>query len=691
MDSQQIAKVLIHPFFIGLVITLISMLSLMPEVPKYKTEVIESKYIHDNQSEFYSDLDNDQNSERIVLINTKEVLNIMLYKGKGLIEQYNLRSWLLYPDNINTADCNNDGQKELILLTQRNDSIFLSILDPLVEQRFIVKERLVYYNDTIQIVNDMPEVHFIRWIGSGSTSENDLVFALQSGFNKQPRTIFSYNIRTDELKVSPLSGVSFYVPYFGDLNADSVPEIFISTRATGNYDSSFQYSDQCSWLMVLDRNLKYVFEPVGFPGYPASLVVSPYREDDRNYIAALHHYHGVDTIQSALYLFEQSGRKLLSSPMDQIEIDCYYLSGTCWNGRPVISVLDADNSRISLWDGDLKEILSYSIPELFNGVIMDQLDIDFDGTDESIFFGRNPGTFVIFKEGLRHPVVVDLNERYHPTHFSQYLTDGIPHLNVEFSNYSYILKYKPDPLYYLKYPLLLVYYFAVSFIIFLIFRLQKFRATKDYQTKRKLNELQILSLKNQIDPHFTFNILNSIGSLYTRNSDPGLAYNVFVKYSNLLRFTINNSDQISIPIKDELNFVNNFVELEQFRCGNAFDYTVDIEDGVNLTRRIPRMLIHSFVENSIKHGVRFAEKDALLEVRITRNKNTHLILIRDNGPGLNSKTATGVHSTGKGLKIVDEMLALFHQLEGIKITYTLEDISLKDPNRQGTLTSITIP
>ncbi|MFO7670116.1 MAG: histidine kinase [Bacteroidales bacterium] len=691
MDSQRIAKVLTHPFFLGLVITLISMLSLMPEVPKYKADIIESKNILDNQSEFYSDLDNDQSSERIVSFNTKGVFNIQLYKGKGLIEQYNLRSWLFYLDDINTADCNNDGQKELILLTQRDDSIFLSIIDPLVKKRFIVKERLVFYNDTIQFKNDMPVGFFLGLNGSGSNSENDLVFALLSGFNKQPRTIFSYNIRDDELKVSPLSGASFYVPFFGDLNADSIPEIFISTRATGNYNSSFPYSDHSSWLMVLDRNLKYVFEPVGFPGYPASLVVSPYRENNRNYIVALHHYNGVDSIQSALYLFDQSGRKLLSRPMEQIEINCYYLSGTRLKGRPLISVLDANNSRISLRDKDLKEIRTYSIPELLNGVIMDQLDIDFDGVDESIFMGRNPGTFVIFREGLRNPVVVDLDESYHPTHFSQYFKEGIPYLHVEFSNRSYILKYKPDPFYFLKYPLLLVYFFAVSFVIFLIFRLQKFRAERDYQTKRKLNELQILSLKNQIDPHFTFNILNSIGSLYTRNSNPSLAYNVFVKYSNLLRFTINNSDQISIPIKDELDFVNNFVELEQFRCGNAFDYTVYIEDGVDLTRRIPRMLIHSFVENSIKHGVRFAEKNALLEVRITRNKNTHLILIRDNGPGLNSKTGIGVHSTGKGLKIVDEMLALFHQLEGIKITYTLEDISLKDPNRQGTLTSITIP
>lgn len=86
-----------------------------------------------------------------------------------------------------------------------------------------------------------------------------------------------------------------------------------------------------------------------------------------------------------------------------------------------------------------------------------------------------------------------------------------------------------------------------------------------------------------------------------------------------------------------------------------------------------------------------AEKDALLELKVTREKNSHLILIRDNGPGLNSKSDSKVPSTGKGLQIIDEMLSLFHQLKGVRITYTLEDVSMQDPNRPGTVALISIP
>ena len=85
------------------------------------------------------------------------------------------------------------------------------------------------------------------------------------------------------------------------------------------------------------------------------------------------------------------------------------------------------------------------------------------------------------------------------------------------------------------------------------------------------------------------------------------------------------------------------------------------------------------------------EKDALLELKITRNSKNHQILIKDNGPGLNSKTEDRAPGTGKGLQIIDELIHLFNQLEGVRIKYTLEDISQKDPKRQGTEALITIP
>lgn len=297
---------------------------------------------------------------------------------------------------------------------------------------------------------------------------------------------------------------------------------------------------------------------------------------------------------------------------------------------------------------------------------------------------------MIFREHFKHPLVVDLEESKIPKQISTFTEDGKQFIFANYYGIGYYLNYHRNNVYYLKYPMLAIFYVIVSFLIHFIYRLQKFRAERDYQAKRKMNELQILSLKNQIEPHFTFNILNSIGSLYTRNKNPDLAYNICVKYSNLLRSTIKNSDKVSIPIREELDFVNTYVELEQFRSGHAFNYQVDIDSDADLSIHIPRLLIHTFVENAIKHGIRMVKEDALLELKISRNKNSQQILIRDNGPGYNSESKNKAAGTGKGLRIVDEMLNLFYQLEGGRISYRLEDNSGRNLDQNGTQVLITI-
>jgi len=212
-----------------------------------------------------------------------------------------------------------------------------------------------------------------------------------------------------------------------------------------------------------------------------------------------------------------------------------------------------------------------------------------------------------------------------------------------------------------------------------------------YQTQKKISELQILSLKNQIDPHFTFNILNSIGSLYSKGGDKADAYNIFVKYSKLLRHSIQKSDKISVSLEEELHFVRNYIELEQFRNDNSFHYKITSDENVDISRKIPRMLIHSFVENSIKHGIRQLPDRGQLSIDIYYAEKANFISIKDNGPGLQKPPVEKIHSTGKGLMIIDELISLFNQLEGTHISYSLTDINSKDSVLQGTEALIKIP
>ena len=91
----------------------------------------------------------------------------------------------------------------------------------------------------------------------------------------------------------------------------------------------------------------------------------------------------------------------------------------------------------------------------------------------------------------------------------------------------------------------------------------------------------------------------------------------------------------------------------------------------------------SFVENSIKHGIRRIQKNGYVNIRIFHSEGSLCIQVKDNGPGLSPIPNRTIQSTGKGLLIVDDLIRLFNKLEGTKISYTLTNVA-ENSNQKGT-------
>lgn len=690
MLRDQIIKILIHPFFIGLVVTGIVLGLLKPEINRYRVEVVERKPNVEQRFTCFSDLDHDGTSEEIIVETFPNILKLMLLTDSRLIEQYNLRSDQITGRNVYFGDYNRDGYGEIYLITTRNDSILLSIIDPLLEEDFIVKEKLVFHNDTIRYEVEWPEVTFVGLADFSCGANKSLLFSICTGFSKQPRNVYRYRIETDRLEISPLSGASINRPVLCDLDMDSLPEILYNTAAPGNYQSFIPYTDHSAWLMVLDDDMDFLFEPLEFPGYPSNLLVAPFSARDSMFMAVLHHYYGTEQIRSGFYVYDNQGRMVRSRNFDLHRWGSFFLVAAEHDHKPVISILDIDKQVLSEYDEFLNLTGKENIPSLSKSGFMLKADLDNNGSREWVFTGERHGSFVIFRDGFRLSLEVDMEEEGKPIHFCTLERAGKNFFYVQYRHTGYIAAYEKNPYFLLKYPFVLAIWLLVSLAVLLIFRLQKYRAHRQYVTQRKINELQILSLKNQIDPHFTFNILNAIGSLHIRGTDPNKAYNIFMKYSDLLRQTIKNSDKISVSLEEEIRFTENYIELEQIRSDYSFQCRVDIGDDVDLRKKIPRMLVYSFVENSIKHGIRRVKKEGRLEISISRTDHQYHISIRDNGPGLHHKTETR-NGTGKGIQIIDELVALFQKLEGMRITYQLKDLSSEGHDERGTEVLISIP
>jgi sensor histidine kinase YesM len=221
-------------------------------------------------------------------------------------------------------------------------------------------------------------------------------------------------------------------------------------------------------------------------------------------------------------------------------------------------------------------------------------------------------------------------------------------------------------------------------------KIQRYQTEQKYAAEKKVAELQILAINNQLNPHFTFNILNSIGNLF-RQQDTEKADYIFGKYSKLLSKTILNSDNIRTTIGEEIEYVKNYLDLEKFRLSNDLKYDVLMAATVNSGTLIPKMLIYTFIENAIKHGIRHLSGQGTLNIKISQNNNDYEIRITDNGIGREMAKKTAIFSTGKGLKILDQILDLYQNLEGIKITYSLQDMYDSQNNPSGTEAIINVP
>ena len=294
---------------------------------------------------------------------------------------------------------------------------------------------------------------------------------------------------------------------------------------------------------------------------------------------------------------------------------------------------------------------------------------------------------VILRNNFDHPVILDAPIN-NPQPFSVKYTKDKPDLiSINSGKEYYLFEYRINPYYYYKYAIYAGIYFILFGFFSIIFHFQNKRIQKGYETERRLNELQMLTIRNQMNPHFTFNAINSISSVIYKE-DKKTAYNFFTRFSDLIRFTLKNAEEISVPLSEEIDFVRNYLELEKFRFKKKFDYAIVVDKKIDLSIEVPRMIIHIFAENAVKHGLSHLDKEGLLKIQISQQYQILKLSIEDNGIGREAAGKLDIHGTGKGMKIIDQIFDLYHKIKGKKITHSI--IDLKDKNNQALGTKVIV-
>jgi signal transduction histidine kinase len=443
--------------------------------------------------------------------------------------------------------------------------------------------------------------------------------------------------------------------------------------------------------MVLDNDLGFAFEPVKTGKYPSRVVAIPFSTDETGEYLVLFDYFGTDSTGSMFYLYDEAGNRTREHATGSFENSFGYIFTNGSDDGKSFYFLKNHSALVELLDGDFNTLDSYILPPLAQCKPIARVDADLDGDEEYFFLGRGINALVISGSDFRSAINLSLD--FEGTNFliSPVLDLGEkPLVNIQLERHSWLIRYERNPLFYLRWPLYMGLYIIIYLFISLLYRTQKYRLELKRATEKELASLQMKAIRNQIEPHFTLNVLNSIGGLYLTEENRQQADYIFGRYASLIRQTVITSDKIIIPLEDELEFVRNYIDIERFRAGNSFDYIVDIDPGVDTGISIPRMLVFTFAENSVKHGIRKKPEGGILEISVRLNGGNVIVTVEDNGPGF-VRDAASPAGTGRGLKIVNELTDLFHRLEKVRITWSVENRNDHNPSVTGTTVIITIP
>ncbi|HEV7229880.1 MAG TPA: two-component regulator propeller domain-containing protein [Bacteroidia bacterium] len=228
------------------------------------------------------------------------------------------------------------------------------------------------------------------------------------------------------------------------------------------------------------------------------------------------------------------------------------------------------------------------------------------------------------------------------------------------------------------------------------FRIRINTIRKDESLKVRMATNELKALRSQMNPHFIFNSLNSIQH-FIMNSDENSAAKYLNTFAKLIRTILNNSEKPTVSLREEIDSLRLYLELESLRFENKFEYEILLDPALDMDyQEVPTMLIQPFAENAIIHGLLPKKGPGKLSIQIQQKGNFTLCSITDNGIGrgrameLKEKSIRKTHKSF-GLKITQDRLELLNFLHKSSLNIQTTDLFDEQGQPAGTRVEIYIP
>lgn len=677
-------KILYSSWFLAMVPAIIVSMILPPLGSKYTIdlEITRDKTVQN----VYADLNSDSVSERIYVVKNP------LYSFVGIkniddkmYDQWNLKD-SIHNDisGVFTGNYDRDRFSEIFIFTNKKDSLFLNLYEALdpggVKKDRIFITKIGNIHDQVSSV-----IYPIGFFDEDGDGFEELYFVITSSFRTGPRKIFSYNIAGNKLKAGATICSVPMCTKMNDADNDGKPEFFGITSGSGNYLASEPYSDSSSWFMIFNEKLEFEFPPEEFPGFAGSVQAETF---NGNYVV-FYWRGGADTTlpDSRIMLYAADGKMVTQSQLSGINLSSQYIEYVFRHPQSDRLILLGDK-MVEL--NGLFQIVNEKESPFNAPYSVFPCDINNDGNKEIMLYSDNSGKLAIFNEDLQLLVNVDLQT---PSPYwvisNVFQGDGKHKVFIKSGAEGFFLEMKPNRLFiprYLTFPAIYILFFL---FILLIRQINTLQIVHREHLKQRLLTLQLQGIKLQLDPHFTFNALNTVASLiYLQDSKA--AYDYMNQFTRLLRSLVNDAERIYRYLDEELDFVTTYLELEKLRFGEKFEYTIEVKEGLTKKEQVPKLVLHTFAENAVKHGIMTRAEGGRLRIVIEKDGADIKLTIEDNGIG-RDKSADKETTTGKGLHLTSEFYDILNELNRKPIRYKITDLHDDSGGQAGTKVEVWVP
>ena len=233
----------------------------------------------------------------------------------------------------------------------------------------------------------------------------------------------------------------------------------------------------------------------------------------------------------------------------------------------------------------------------------------------------------------------------------------------------------------------------IGFLGFVNFRNKRKREKAELSQQVSATEMK--ALRSQMNPHFIFNALQSIQTFLVSNKSED-ANTYLLKFSKLMRAVLENSQHGEVPIKDDKQALELYMQLESIRLKHPFTYQFHIDETVDIENdTIPPLILQPFVENAIWHGLQYKPEPGHINIYISKKDSALHAIVEDNGIGRNMSKQVAqpmlLKKESLGMKLTEERLKVLNEVKKTNAQFKIIDLFTKNNEPAGTKVELLLP